>query len=68
MRNASAHISSTTQKALEALAQRTFSTPKSGITLYTLLTSTLPNAGNNLTVFKYSQQKLLSAANFIANG
>jgi hypothetical protein len=68
MRNASAHISSTTQKALEALAQRTFSTPKSGITLYTLLTSTLPNAGNNLTVFKYSQQKLLSAANLIANG
>jgi hypothetical protein len=68
MRNSSAHISSTTQKALEALAQRTFSTPKIGITLYTLLTATLQNSSNSLTVFKNSQQKLLSAATLIATG
>jgi hypothetical protein len=68
MRNSSAHISSTTQKALEALAQRTFSIPKPGISLYSLLTSTLPGSNGNQTVFKNSQQKLLSAAALIANG
>ena len=43
MRNASAHISSTTQIALEALAQRILSIPKQGINLYSLLTTVDPN-------------------------
>lgn len=36
MRHASAHISSTTQTALEGLAQRVFAVPRPGIDLYSL--------------------------------
>lgn len=42
MRNASAHISSTTQTALESLAQRIFRTPRPGIVLYDLLMAADP--------------------------
>lgn len=38
IRNASAHITSTTQAALDALAQRILSTPPPSITVYALLT------------------------------
>lgn len=68
MRNASAHITSTTQRALEALAQRIFLTPKPGIDLYTLLTSAHPNSASAQTVYAESRDKLLAAAIIIANG
>jgi len=68
MRNSSAHISSTTQRALDAFAQRVFSTPQPGISLYRLLTTTLPAPTTSQTVFQDSQQKLLSAATLIASG
>lgn len=68
MRNASAHISSTTQKALEALAQRVFSTPRPGVDLYTFLTATDPRHGATGTVFAAARDKLLAAASLIANG
>lgn len=68
MRNASAHISSTTKKALEALAQRIFSTPKPGIDLYQLLTAIDPKSRIGGTVFAEARDKLLAAATLIANG
>ena len=68
MRNASAHVSSTTQAALDALAQRIFSTPQSGITLYSLLTRVDPRSAGGSTVFAESRDKLLTAAQLIATG
>lgn len=68
MRNASAHITSSTQKALEALAQRVFSTPKPGIDLYTLLASVHPSSSAGATVYAESRDKLIAVATLIANG
>ncbi|MDI1361062.1 hypothetical protein [Methylotenera sp.] len=68
MRNASAHITTTTQKALEALAQRVFSTPQPNIDLYTLLTTSRPTSLNGNTLFAESRDKLLVTAELIANG
>ena len=68
MRNASAHISSTTQQALESLATRIFGNPVQGISLYQLLTSDVPGSSPNETVFAYYKNKLLIAANLIATG
>lgn len=68
MRNASAHLSSTTQAALEALAQRIFSIPKPGIDLYTILTAVDPRSTAKNTVLANSRDKLLTAAELIANG
>ncbi|MGQ0484317.1 MAG: hypothetical protein ACT4SY_03050 [Hyphomicrobiales bacterium] len=67
MRNSSAHISSTTQSALEALATRIFGTPQPGITLYRLLTSADPRSPPK-TVFVTYKDKLWAAASLIANG
>ena len=68
MRNASAHISSTTQAALEALAQRILGSPQPGITLYKLLTSSDPRLATAGTVYSGARDKLLAAATLIANG
>lgn len=68
MRNSSAHTSSTTQRALESLAQRLFSIPKPGINLYTVLTSVSPASASGHTVFSDWQAKLLAVAFLIANG
>jgi hypothetical protein len=68
MRNSSAHITTTTQKALEALAQRIFSTPQPGIDLYQLLTATHPSSGGKATVFEEAKSKLLTVAALIAHG
>ena len=68
MRNASAHITSTTQATLEALAQRIFSTPRPGIDLYSLLTATDPRSLLGNTVFAESREKLLVVAGLVANG
>jgi len=68
MRNASAHISFTTQAALEGLAQRIFSTPRPGIDLYSLLTTADPRSTLGNTVFAESREKLLVVAGLVANG
>ena len=68
MRNASAHITSTTQAAFEALAQRIFSTPRPGIDLYSVLTTTDPRSALGNTVFAESREKLLVVAGLVANG
>lgn len=68
MRNASAHVSSTTQAALESLAQRIFATPRPGIDLYSLLTSIDPRSAAGNTVFAECRERLLVVAELIANG
>jgi hypothetical protein len=68
MRNASAHISSSTQTALESLAVRILGTPHSGITLYQLLTMTDPRSATKGTIFLTYRDKLVVAAELIAQG
>ena len=68
MRNASAHISSTTQKALEALATAIFGQPQPGITLSRLLTAVDPRSAAGNTVFVGYRDKLTVTAELIANG
>lgn len=68
MRNASAHISTTTQRALESLAQRVFGLPRPGISLYDMLTAVDPRAPAGATVFAESRDKLLATAQLIAHG
>ena len=68
MRNASAHVTSTTQAALESLAQRIFSTPRRGVDLYTLLTSIDPRSHTGNTVFAECRQKLDVVAELVARG
>lgn len=68
MRNASAHMTTTTQKALEALAQRIFTTPQPNIDLYTLLTISRPNSLQGNTLYAEFRDKLLVTAELIANG
>lgn len=67
MRNASAHISSTTQTAIEALALRLFSSPKPGISLYQLLTAINPKSPSK-TVFAFYKEKLVVTAELISQG
>jgi hypothetical protein len=72
MRNASAHISSTTQQALESLAGRIFGAPHPGISLYTLLTAPDPRSADTDTdtdtVLVTYRRKLDAAAELISNG
>ena len=68
MRNASAHISTSTQASLEALSQRLLTTPQPGITLYNLLTAQMPGAITGRTVLAEFRDKLLAAAQLIAQG
>lgn len=68
MRNASAHITSTTQTALESLALRTFGQPKTGIDLYRFLTALDPRSNSGDTVFAVSRDKLLLGAELMAKG
>lgn len=68
MRNSSAHLSSTTQAAIEALAQRIFGLPRPGITLYAMLTANDPRPGAGNTVFAEARDRLLAAAQLIATG
>lgn len=66
IRNSAAHISSSTQMALESLAQRLFVTPKPGITVYTLLTTNKP--GHTGTVYSHYSALIVALAELIANG
>ncbi|WBQ13736.1 hypothetical protein L2D00_03390 [Hyphomonadaceae bacterium BL14] len=68
MRNASAHISSTTQASLEAVAARVLGSPSSGIELYDFLMAQNPNSFAGETVFSTYKDKLLVVAELIANG
>ena len=68
MRNASAHLSSTTQRALESLAQRIFGVPRPGITLYAMLTAVDPRSTAGATVFAEAKDKLLATAQLVAQG
>lgn len=68
MRNASAHITSTTQTALETLALRVLHRPSSGIDLYTLLMESDPGSASGNTIFVTYRDKLLVAAELIAQG
>ena len=67
IRNASAHITSSTQTALESLAQRIFTIPQPGIDVYDLLLKNDPqNTGK--TVFVTYRDKLFTLAHLIAQG
>jgi len=68
MRNASAHITSTTQTALEALALRLLAAPSAGISLYSLLTATDPVSATGGTIFATYKDILLVTAGAIASG
>lgn len=68
MRNSSAHITSTTQTALEGLALRIFSRPMPNIDLYRLLTTSDPRSSNGDTVFLAYKNKLVVTAELIAQG
>lgn len=68
MRNASAHITSTTQSALESLALRIFGSPRPAIRLYDLLTSAHPASSSGATVFIEYKLRLETVAGLIAHG
>lgn len=67
MRNSSAHISSSTQTALEGLSLRLLARPSPGITLYQLLTAQNPQSAGQ-TVFETYKAKLIVTAELIAQG
>jgi hypothetical protein len=68
MRNASAHITASTQAALEAFAVRIFGAPHPGLTLYQLLTAVDPRSATGDTVFATYRDMLLTTAELIARG
>ncbi len=68
IRNSCAHISSSTQRALEALANGILGQPQPGITVYQLLTTTHPRAQGNITIFASYRDILVTAAGLIAQG
>jgi hypothetical protein len=68
MRNASAHITVSTQQSLEALALRIFGAPRPGITLYQLMTAADPRMTAGGTVFATYRDSLLATAELIARG
>lgn len=65
MRNAAAHVTTTTQTKLDNLALNLLGTPARSIPLYTLLMSSRPGG---LSVFAQYRDELLAAASLIANG
>jgi hypothetical protein len=67
MRNAAAHITSTTQVGLEALALRLLGMPSIGIDLYTLLMTNDPTSAGD-TIYATYRDKLLITADLIAQG
>lgn len=68
IRNACAHLSSTTRTPLESLATRIFGQPHPGISVYRLLTMADPRVQGNATVYATYRDKLLAAAVLIAQG
>lgn len=68
MRNASAHITSTTQTALESLAIRVLSHPSPNIDLYAFLTTVDPRSATGDTAFLAYKDRLRTAAELIVEG
>ena len=69
IRNACAHLSSTTRTALEGLATRILGQPHPGISVYRLLTTIDPRVqGNATTVYAAYRDMLIAAATLIAQG
>jgi hypothetical protein len=69
IRNACAHLSSTTTASLEALAGRIMGQPQPGISVYRLLTSVNErNRGTGTTVYSMYRDILRAAATLIARG
>lgn len=68
LRNSSAHITSTTQTALESLHLRIFAVPNIGVDLYTFATSSDPRSVTNETIFLTYKNKLAVTAHLIATG
>jgi hypothetical protein len=68
MRNAAAHITTSTQTALDSLSARILRRPIGGINLYDLLMAIDPASSVGATVFVMFRDKLLVAAELIANG
>lgn len=68
IRNACAHVTSTTQDRLETLALRINGQPAPGITVYQLLTSIDARSARNDTVFVTYKNKLSVTAGLIAQG
>jgi hypothetical protein len=68
MRNASAHVSSTTQTALESLAVRILGQPQPGVSLYQLLTMLDPRSAAGETIFLTYKNKLVVTAELISQG
>lgn len=68
IRNASAHITSTTQTALESLALRVFGSPRPSISLYDLLTTVDPRSSTGETIFSNYKNKLTTTAELISKG
>lgn len=68
MRHCSAHISSTTQTALESLALRIFGHPQPSISLYRLLTMTDHRSAAGETIFLTYRNKLVVTAELISQG
>lgn len=68
MRNACAHMSSTTKAALEGLGLRIFGSPQAGITVYQMLTANDPRTNPTVTVYASYRDKLLVAAGLVAQG
>lgn len=68
IRHACAHVSSTTQKALIGLANRILGAPPSTADVHMLLTALDPRVGGGNTVFSAYRDKLLVAAQLIAQG
>jgi hypothetical protein len=68
MRNASAHITSTTQTALDSLALRVLTRTSGSIDLYALLTAVDPRSASGETIFLHYKNKLVAAAELIVRG
>ena len=68
IRNASAHVTSTTQTSLESLALRIFGAPRPSIGLYDLLTAVDPRSSTGETVFSDYMNKLIATAELISHG
>lgn len=68
MRNACAHMSSTTKAKLEGLGLRIFGSPQAGLTVYQMLTAHDPRTNPRVTVYASYRDKLLVAAELVAQG
>lgn len=62
IRNAAAHLSSTTTKQLDSLASRKLGPPRSGVTVYDLITSVDPSSSTGDTILRTYISELDAAA------